>query len=268
MLTRIEAVTPKGSLLDLPLDDTDTGLLITNIDGLGPVKATVTSAGFAQIDGSQFQSSRRENRNIVLTIALEADWSDFTVRDLREMVYRHFMTKRWVKLKLYSTDKNTVEVDGVVESAEPDLFTAEPTINVSIVNFDPDFIDPVPVIVPGTTTSTMATTTIDYDGTVETGFNLELFVDRALSDFSIYVNDTQMDFTGSLLANDVLRISTVRGQKYVRLTRDGVESSYLYGVTPQSKWVELEEGPNEFRVYATGLPIAYNMSYINRYGGL
>jgi hypothetical protein len=71
-----------------------------------------------------------------------------------------------------------------------------------------------------------------------------------------------------LVAGDVLSINTVTGSKGATLTRAGVESSVLYGISPQSSWLELMPGVNTIRVYATGAAIPLSIEYINRYGGL
>lgn len=268
MLTQIEAVSRRGNLLNLTLDDLDTGLLIDDIEGLGPVKATITSSDFAQLDGSQYQSSRRESRNIVMTITLEPDWAIETVEDLRRRAYEHFMPKTNIELKLHFDNRNPLSIKGMVESAEPAIFTAEPSIVVSIFCFDPDFVDYEPQLINGTTNESLSTTEVYYDGTVAAGIVFELFVNRNLTDFSIYLNETQMDFSGILQLDDTLEISTVPGDKYVHLHRAGNQSSYLYGISPQSKWLEFEPGVNNLRVYAIGASIPYQIGFINRYGGV
>ena len=68
MLKRVEVVTPQGAVLDLPLGDISSSLQIESIEGLDPVKATIASSSFAQLDGAQYQSSRRETRDIKLRI--------------------------------------------------------------------------------------------------------------------------------------------------------------------------------------------------------
>lgn len=105
MLERIEVISNQGALLNLPLEDLDHGFLLENVEGLDPVKATITSSSFAQLDGSQYQSSRREERNIKLTISLVPDFSaNESVRDLRRRLYAYFMSKAAVDLRFYDTD--------------------------------------------------------------------------------------------------------------------------------------------------------------------
>jgi len=273
MLTRVEAISYQGALLNLPLDDLDNGFLLEEIGGLDPVKATITSSSFAQLDGSQFQSARREDRNITLQIALEPDWAVEDVRSLRRRLYNYFMPKTSVGLRFYSTEDSPVWINGRVESFETALFTAEPVVNISIMCFDPDFFDPTTVLTSGNTTSGTTETQFTYTGSVETGILFTLRPNRSLTAFSIYHRDPsgtvrQLDFNGSLANADVLKISTIAGNKFARLTRSSVDSSFLYGITPQSNWIELQPGDNWIRVYATGAAIPFDIEYTKRYGGL
>lgn len=273
MLSSMEVQSNQGALLNLPLEDLVSGFLLEEIDGLDPVKATITSSSFALLDGSQYQSSRREERNITVKISLEPDWGVETVSSLRKRLYAYFMPKSWVQLKFYSTDMNPVQIQGRVESFETNLFTPDPTIDISILCGDPDFIDPTPVIFSGNTTATTTETIINYDGSVETGLLFTLNVNRALSNFTIYLRDAagnlrQLDFAGTLQNADVMKVSTTAGSKYARLTRSGTESSYLYAIDANSTWLKLQPGENRLRVYATGAEIPFTMQYTRKYGGL
>jgi hypothetical protein len=79
-----------------------------------------------------------------------------------------------------------------------------------------------------------------------------------------------MDFSASLVAGDIVTISTVRGNKQVTLNRGGTLSSLLYAMSSQSiNWVELiPGGDNVIRFYATGAAIPFDLTYTPRYGGL
>lgn len=268
MLTRIEATTPRGSILNLPLDDTQTGLLVEDIDGLGPVKANITSSGFAQIDGEEYQSSRRGSRNIVITLSLEPDWALETVSDLRDRVYEYFMPKAKVQLRFHFDNRNPINIEGMVESAEPTIFAQDSMMTISLICFNPDFLDHNPVYVANTTTTTLDTIELDYNGNVESGIGFQLHLNRAMTDFSIYMNDEQLDFTGDMKTDDVLKIITEPGFKSAKLVHEGWETSVIYGITPQSKWLKLEPGVNQFRVYAEGAAVPYTLGYFHRYGGI
>jgi hypothetical protein len=273
MLNSVSVASPSGALLTMLLDDPSSGLLIDKIEGLDPVKATLVSSSFAQMDGEQFHSSRREPRNIKLTIDLEPDYVVDTVQDLRTRLYNFFMPKSKANLTFTRSDAANVTIEGYVETFETPLFTKEPAVDISIMCFDPDFLDPNAKHVAGSTTATTVETPITYDGTVDTGGELTINVNRVLTSFSVYMRPAngllqQMDFNIALQAGDVVKVSTVPGQKYVRLTRAGVTTSILYALNPQSAWFNLQPGVNNFRVYAVGAGVPFDLMYYNRYGGL
>jgi tail protein len=272
MITKVEA-RASGMLLTLLLDDISNGYVVQDINGLDPVKATIVSAPFANLDGAQYQSSRRETRNIVLTIGLEPDYVTNTVRDLRTNLYSFFMPKTEVSLRFYMLDGLVVDVSGRVESLETTLFSKEPAVNVSIICFDPDFVELTPVEIEDETVADTTEFLITYEGSVEAGFTLVLEVDRSLSEFTIYHRGPDdvvrsMDFAASLVADDVVTVNTNVGSKAVTLLRSSTLSSILYSLSPQSPWLELQPGDNYLRVYAVGDPIPFSITYTPRHGGL
>lgn len=273
MLTKVEVRTPTGMMLSLPLDDVSEGFVVEDITGLDPVKATLVSSSFATMDGSQFHSSRREPRNILLTIGLEPDYATSSVQALRMILYDYFMTKQTVGLRFFLDSGLTVEISGVVETFDAQLFVKEPRVVISVMCYDPDFLALTPVVVAGNTVSTSTEFLIDYPGTVETGIVFELNVDRVLEAFTIYHRPPDnvvrsLDFSADMVADDVITINTIPGSKAVTLLRTATLSSVLYGMTPQSNWVSLEKGENYLRVYAVGAAIPFTIEYLPRYGGL
>lgn len=276
MLSRVEVTTKSGSLLRLPLEDVENGYILASVDGLDPVKATIVSSSFANQDGEQYHSSRREKRNLKMNLDYEPDYQTNSVTSLRNRLYSFLMPKSEVTLRFVHDDGLEVTILGRVESFDAPIFNKDPDASISLLSFDPDFIDPVPVSISGSTTESTTNPVIDYAGTVETGIVLTLAVNRAESAFTIYHippdgTMRQLDFAASLLAGDEVKISTVSGDKYATLKRAGVVSKVLYAIPPQSNWIQLEPeqgGTNNLRVYATGAPIPYTIEYFTRYGGL
>lgn len=278
MLVSVEVRTPQGTLLVLPLEDTSSGLFIEAIEGLDPVKATLVSSSFAGVDGEQNHSSRREARDVKLLVGLETDYITNSVRSLRNRLYSFFMPKATVYLRFIHDDGFVADIVGTVETFETPIFTQEPQAAISVHCFNPDFVVPAPTVenlvtVDGTEENE-GWFEIQYDGTVDTGIVVELTLNRVEQALTIYNQSPggvlqQLDFSALLAVGDKLRISTVSGSKGASLTRAGTLTSVLYGVTPQSAWIVLEEGVNKFRVYATGTPaIPYTLEYLTRYGGL
>lgn len=272
MLTQVDIFTRRGATLSLPFSGEDI-LTVDKIEGLGPVKSTLVTSSFAGMDGEQHHASRRISRNIKLSLGFDPSNTEMSFEALRDELYSILMPKFEVRLRFYRHTGFYVDIIGIVESLEPDVFVEEPTLELSIMCFKPDFLDPNPKTIDGMTASSMESVDIDYEGTVETGIEFKLFPNRALSSFTIYHIPPgevlrQLDFTVPLQNQDELTISTTRGSKYAILKRAGVETSVVYGVPPQSKWTELLPGPNELFIMAPGPPIPWTLTRTDRYGGL
>lgn len=277
MLVRVEVRTRRGFLLVLPLEDASNGLAINEIEGLDPVKATLVSSSSAGVDGAQYHSAHREPRNLKFKISFEPDYIETSVDDLRTRLYSFFMPKTEVDLRFVMSDGLYVDITGRVEDFVSPRFTEEPVADISLLCFQPDFIDPNPVTVNdllSTDQEDPATDyRIDYLGTVEVGVVLTIRPDKVVPEFTVHHrppdgSHRQLDFSTPLSAGDKLVISGVTGAKGVTLTRNNSDSSVLYGLSPQSAWITFEEGDNYLRVYFDGEPIQYDIEYITRYGGL
>lgn len=274
MFIRSEIRNNQGGLLTLQIDDTSNGFVVHEITGLDPVKATIVTSTFAQLDGARYQSSRRETRNIIFKLGFDPDPAVTTIRDLRQKLYNFFMPKTEVNMIFFDDGvTDGYAITGRVETCDTPLFAQEPSVAVSIICFDPDFYDPTPVAITGMTTADIAATDVPYIGSIETGVQITVNVNRALSEFTIYHTDPggnvqSMDFVAALVAGDVVTINTISGSKAATLTRLGVVSSILYAVSPQSAWVNLLPGDNKLQVYAVGASIPVSVTYTTRFGGL
>lgn len=273
MLNKIEVTTARGATLGLPLQDLTDGYLVKEVTGLDPVKANIVSSSFATMDGEQYQSSRRGIRNIVIKLGLQPDYTNSTVRELRRNLASFFMPQSSVTLRFYVEGETPLDITATVESFDSPSFTQEPEAIISLVCFQPDFYDPNPVILTGTTTSDSDEFLVMYEGTIETGFMLRMDVYSDVSEFTVFHRAADntvrtLDFVGPLTVGDVLEISTISGAKRAYLTRNGSDSSLLYGVSPFSYWINLFPGENYLRIYAEGEPISYSIQYTTKFGAL
>lgn len=282
MLTVVEVKNRQGLLLNLPLEDESSGLIIEKIEGLDPVEATLVSTSFAGLDGAQYQSARREPRNIKIKLEIVPDYITESVRDVRKRLYQFFMPKSKVDLRFRMStgigdggifDDLVVDIVGRVETCTSPMFEEEPFINISLMCFDPDFLDPELVVVEANSTSGQEEILVDYAGTVETGLLFTFLPTDVTGEITIYHRPPDgllhsMEYRDTLLANDILKIGTSVGDKHVTRTRAGVDSPFLHVLSPYSPWLELQPGENYFRAYSEGVPIPYTISYTNKYGGL
>jgi hypothetical protein len=272
-LTSFDVTNARGNILSLQMEENDGPYQVSDIDGLDPGKATLVSTSYAGVDGDIFQSASRPARNIKIKIDFDPDFDPKGYEELREDLYTWFMPKAKISFRFFLSSGLYLDIDGVVESNDSPIFSDDPDANISVMCFKPDFIDGRMISVDGATVADTTNTEIDYPGSVEAGTVVTMHINRAVNDFSIYNIDEggriqQLNFSGTLLAGDELVISSLRGNKGLTLTRAGISSSYLYGRTAQSSWVEFVEGLNQFRIYAVGDPIPYTLEYRVRYGGL
>jgi hypothetical protein len=277
MLTQLVVTNNVQEELTFPIDNTSSGFGVANIEGLDPVKATLVSSSFALLDGSQFQASRRESRNIILTLSFEPDYLSGTVETLRQQLYKFFMTETKVNLTFKRSDPDPdVIITGRVESFDAPRFARDLTATISIICFNPDFVDPATVIFAGTTTAATDDVDVIYDGTVETGVLFRVNVNRALT--ALTFNAVSQDGTVrtmalsglALVAGDVVEVSTVTGKKTLTVIRTGVaNANVLWSLSPTSPWIQLFPGINKIRVqHSAGATMPYTMEYTRKHGGL
>lgn len=274
MLTLVEVRTDNGGLLQLPLGEISEGFIIEDITGLDPVKATLVTSSFASLDGVQFQSSRREARNIVVTLELQPDLNSGSVQALRSRLYEFFMPEAKVNLRFILSEGLSVDIVGRVESFDSPRFTAEPKAVISLLCFLPDFFDATPVVLEDITSAGSGILIVDYEGTVDTGVVFTLYPDRDISAVTLYQSRKDSDaaslsYVGALLAGDVLTISTVPSKKGAWLKRGSdPEISVLNGVSPFSYWITLMPGENILKASVEGVGVPYTIEYTTKYGGL
>ena len=128
MLTTVEAYSAWKSapLLPLSAHGPETDLLqVRNIEGLGPVKANVNTSLLGSLDGEAYTGASIPKRNILITLGLNPDWDNWSMEQLRRLVYSYFVSKLRTRLVFRSDTFPPVEISGVVESCEPVLFTKD-----------------------------------------------------------------------------------------------------------------------------------------------
>lgn len=271
-LTTLSVVSSSGETLNFHIG-ASTGYQLEDVRGLDPVKADISSSSFGQHDGSQYQSSRRGERNIVMLIGLVPDFVTNTVQSLRLDLARLLMPKRPVTLRMIDSDGSVVSIAGRVESFEAPLFTRTPKADISIICFDPDFKSHALTTKTGSSVTDITNTAIQYDGSVDTGFLFEMTVNRATNELALVLvnsmGETQrVDFAMALSAGDKIEIGSNFGEKGVWVTKDGLRTPALYTITPNSNFLVLSPGVNQFRVQMAGAAIPWSIKYYERYGSL
>lgn len=283
MITKMEVFSASPSAPELPLGGfmpNDDPVQIKNIEGLGPVKAEITSTAYATGRGELPQGSFVGKRNIVLTLGFNPNWAEQqTMSSLRQILYRYLMPQQWTKLRFFSQELPTVDIEGIVESIEPNIFSQDPEVQVSILCHKPDFVEADATILTGVVDDGTIETVFNYIGTIPTGF--ELLVEQSLAnptysgELSIVVKSPILpqifEVTPvSVDGTEYFKLSTVKNARRVQSigTADGAITNLLSGLTAISVWPQLEPGENVFSIAASESGQAWTLAYFNRFGGL
>ena len=277
MLTEVKAYSSWRSAPTFELDvegRAETDLIqIFNIDGLDPVKASVTTSPYGSVDGTSYTGSSVLNRNIVLTLKPNPDWDTWTYEKLRRLLYSYFMPKLVVRLVFYSDDMIPVEIFGVVEGVEVNMFSKEPTLQVSIICPDPYFKALDPTVITGQNGVVHA---FEYNGNVESGMvAVVTHVSGTPTTIGIQLGDPKLTFFGvmaDVTASKYFKMSSIPMQKYVQNVNigTGVIDNLLSNVYLQegSLWPTLQPGENEVLIVTDDGIQDYQIIFYERFGGL
>lgn len=136
MIKTVTVTNYLGESLTLELSNPfDIGINVRSIEGIGPPKGNVNYTEIASGDGGQFNSARASIRNITMQLGL---MPVPTVEESRHRVYKYFPLDQQVTLR-FETDKRLCEITGWVEECEPDIFSDDEVVDISIVCPDPYF---------------------------------------------------------------------------------------------------------------------------------
>jgi hypothetical protein len=278
MLTTIELIKKDGGVLTLPIYD-PTNFAVIDVQGLDPVKANIVTSNFSQMDGTQYQASRREMRNIIFKIRILSTPGGLDVQDLRKQLYGYLLPKSNIKIGFTQNNDSLVFIDGQVESFDAPMFVKEPEATISVLCFDPDFYSETEFTHNGLSvaTSSVTNTTLTYNGNIDSGFLFTITANASTNSFTIQNTESNgtvrtmlfSNLTGLLISGDVIKVSTVPGNKYVTRTRNGTETSILWALDRTSDWLKLYPGNNLIRVRtATTVDHPYTIKYTEKIGGL
>jgi hypothetical protein len=255
------------------------GFLIKSISGLGPSKANINTTEVSTNDGSLFNSARLNQRNIVFEFIFIESINRESIEDIRQKSYKYFPIKKNVDL-LIETDNRIVKATGYVESNEPNIFSSQESAQISIICPDPYFystkktvtifssIEPLfefPFENNSLTDNLLEfggiivnqEKTVFYKGDSEVGVVIHihaigeatnLTIHNALTREVLKIDTDRLEaLTGSVIkAGDDIIISTIKGQKFIRLIRDGEYINILNCLGRNSDWFRLVKGDNVF----------------------
>ena len=196
--------------------------VIADISGLGPPKATINQQPYAFQDGASYVSSKTEIRNIVVTIRYRQLSAGKSVQTLRRELYSIFPTNKKVNLRFESDDFVPVSTEAWVESHEPVIFSAEPSVQIVLLGLRPWLegmnATSIPLDhIPGSSGTSSRYMPIKNVGDVETGMLYGVFMDNTTPDIpettNILFDNLYPDGGRSVIVLTSARLRAITGQK-------------------------------------------------------
>lgn len=259
---------------------------VVRVEGLTPSAATINTSGAGISDGTTFNSSYVNPRNIVITIVPEGN-----VEVARLALYKYFKPKYNVRL-YFKTSMRDVYIDGYVENFEGGLYAAKQAFQISVMCPQPFFIDMAATVIPQTfvRSNFHFPVSIPEEGSVissleigeniivpnkgeeSTGIVIKLVANNTVLEPTIYNTITRETFTFEyeMQTGDVVEIDTRKGHKTITLLRNGVVTNIINSIAKGSKWFTIPAGDNKFTytcVYgAENLQVEYVINPL--YGGV
>lgn len=280
MVTKVVATTEDGLFPNLtfnlvPAVETDL-YEIRNIDGLGPVKANVNTSPLGSVDGESYAGSSVGGRNIVLTIGLKPDWVEWSPEALRRQLDNYFMPKKRIALLIDTEELSGMYIRGYVESNEPNIFSKDPEVQISLICPEPYFRDSFPTLIDGTTTDSPIT--ISYTGTVDTGIRVGVgdFGDTGPfpGQVQIFCSGMMTVTKAGLLASNLgVGMSSLPGLKYIINQAHHIpgppDASLLqYMTLSAGVWPKFHPGNQLFFVDTDVGSFAWYLQYFRLFGSL
>ena len=255
----------------IDLSQTANRFMFSKISGLNPPAGTISTSGYAGMDGSYLNNAFIEKRNVVISFEMRG----FDVEKRRHELYKIVKPSRYIKIN-YSTKNISVYAEGIVETCEIENFETLTKGQISIICPDiywysttlqmayysqitggftfpfPTENNPQPFTLGKYNTQNIMEIVNDGD---ETGFTLEIEAIADASSPTLYNADTDeyLQITGGLQAGDIITVTTKTGNKTVTLNRGGVRSNIINRLVSGSTWLTLREGKNRFYLRGTGL---------------
>jgi len=250
----------RGQKLQLTNNDK---MAVVRVDGLTPPASTVNLSNLVSDDGSIYNSSKVNERNMVIYVRLLSD-----VENQRQLLYRYFQSKQYCKI-YYKNNNRNVYIEGYVEAIEGNLFTNSQEIQISIICPKPYFrgfneilfdmssiiaLFEFPFSIPAEgiefsriekTTRTVVTNT----GDVESGLKIEMWAIGTVKNPTVFLVDDYNKFFKlniDLVDGDLIEVNTYKGEKSVKLTRNGVVIDIMNAIDRRNTWFQLEVGDNQF----------------------
>lgn len=249
MLEQVVIQSSSPTTLNVSNVDPDEILLIKSITGLSPKGLTLFTGEFAR-DGGYYQGRRAGKRNPVFTFKLNPNYTDdIEVSDIRELLYKMFLEPQVgsdaVQVLLVDDRKPDRYFIGYTEDIDTDMWASDNQAMVSMICTDP-YLRSADVTSDSDVTGWISVP-LTYDGSAATGFVVQLKIATDTSEVTLDLNGDLMVLTGDFDVDDIIDISTVEGDRYIRLN----DVDILGSLSASSRWLQLDAVANTLQAYGS-----------------
>lgn len=239
---------------------------ISSIDGIDPPEATINTTRNANYDGSVYNSSYMNERQITITLAINKP-----AEANRINLYRYFKTKSSVRI-FFKNGSRDVYIDGYVKTIQIGFFDKKQTVQIVIecprphfngADLDvqefssiyPLFEFPFAIEEEGIPFSEIILAqekSIINHGDLETGVTINIHAMGPVDTPKIYNVETgeRMIIDMEMQAGDDIDINTIQGEKAIKFTRGGVATNIIGHLDYSSSWLQMLPGDNVMTIDA------------------
>lgn len=248
------------------LDLTGNHVYRTTVTGLNPPNATINTSTVGLSDGSIFNSSRVENRNIVLTIKIVND-----VEASRISLYRIFTVKQPIRLYV-KNDARDVFIDGRVENFELNHHENPQSAQISILCPTPYFQGMREDVIESSVTESLfefpfsieeegiplgEIKALDFitmlnEGDVANGMTVEFVARGEVVNPRIYSVKThgKIGLQKTMNEGESIVVTTVNMKKSVYLMSNAEKINFIKHLDRNPEWFQLSQGENYYTLDA------------------
>ena len=274
----------------------DARFFLKSITGVTTVKNKIATSANTTVDGSTYQGSVTQERNIVIVAEMDANSSEYH-QDSRDLLYSCFKPKAWGTLEFTEGSRppriikykaETIECDNddgperfaTISLICPDpLFQSQDDIVVTMAGWDSGFEWIHEFLEEGEEfgeRKSEIVKTIENDSAADyIGIEIDISATGAVTNPAMYHEQqaehiqigTSVD-PFVMQAGDKLKITTGTNEKDVVLIRGGVEKSVNEYMDENSEYIQLIHGKNTFTYAADSgrdymdVSIIYRLRYL------
>ena len=283
-MIKLDYVSARGDIL--PLTD-NPYFHLTHVDGQTTAGTSIASAVVGGIDGDTVNNVQATPRTIILDLQIR---SGVDVEEARRAILKVVKLKQQGGL-IWTQNERTVIITGVVETIDMPRWTNATVMQISLHCSQPFWEDVDDIVtqineainlhyftsspddmlyfpedgIPFGEYDTIRTKSFRNDGDVAVGLEITIVAHATVTNPIIYdQNGNYFGLSLVMQAGDNVVITTHKGNKTVKYN-----GAVIYGkIMPQSAWLQLEAGDNQFSINSDDDSIknmSFSLVYRQRY---